>query len=358
MRQKLFIHIGPHKTGTSSLQRFLFNNQKELLKRGVFYPIAGLGARHAQHRFAFSIRGKLDPKDRTVPTREAELEPLFADIRSSGADTAILSSEAFFATGEAEIRILHSCVREFDTVVVFYARRQDEGYISSYTQRSKSSTNRHTHPIHVHLGNPVKMGHDLDIHGHAVSWARVFGKENVVARLYSKNINVPEDFLHCIDERRGKGPVLTSAMHQFTTDKSYNLSPSLEATEMTRLFKMQCEDHDQRRMAFELLSKHLENGRPAAKLLSTADRRAILEFFRSSNEKLFREFFASENKFTPEQLLQGPETQRESLTIEDTAKIIVDMIAKQSAANRRSVGGRLRRAANRTARVLGLARRI
>lgn len=343
MRQKLFIHIGPHKTGTSSLQRFLYRNHRALLRLGVVYPIRRLGGRHAQHRFAFSIRGKTDPKDQSIPSQEAELEPLLKEILSSGADTAILSSEAFFATGEPEIRNLHTIFSEFDPVAVFYARRQDEGYVSSYTQRSKSSTNRYTLPIHTHLDNPVRMSHDLAIYEHASTWARVFGKENVVARLYDKTVSVPDDFMHCIDERRGKGPILAAAKDQFVSDRSFNVSPSLEATEMTRLFKAQCNDQKQRRIAFKLLSKHLEPGRPAAKLLSTADRRSILEFFRGSNEKLFYEFFSSENKFAPELLLQGPETERETLTVEDTTRIIVDLIDRQTNTQRAGAGGTLRR---------------
>jgi hypothetical protein len=33
-----YIHIGPHKTGTSSIQWFLKQNRAELLKHGYFVP--------------------------------------------------------------------------------------------------------------------------------------------------------------------------------------------------------------------------------------------------------------------------------------------------------------------------------
>jgi hypothetical protein len=33
-----YIHIGPHKTGTSSIQWFLQENRAELLKYGYFVP--------------------------------------------------------------------------------------------------------------------------------------------------------------------------------------------------------------------------------------------------------------------------------------------------------------------------------
>ena len=38
---KLFIHIGLHKTGTTTFQTFLHHNRKTLINAGVFYPEMG-----------------------------------------------------------------------------------------------------------------------------------------------------------------------------------------------------------------------------------------------------------------------------------------------------------------------------
>ena len=35
---ELIIHIGTHKTGTSSLQTFLATNRSVLIKHGIYYP--------------------------------------------------------------------------------------------------------------------------------------------------------------------------------------------------------------------------------------------------------------------------------------------------------------------------------
>ncbi|WP_152613086.1 hypothetical protein [Tateyamaria sp. ANG-S1] len=42
------LHIGTEKTGTTSFQRYCYNNQAELMEQGIFYP-AGLGGEN--HRF-------------------------------------------------------------------------------------------------------------------------------------------------------------------------------------------------------------------------------------------------------------------------------------------------------------------
>ncbi|MFT4941271.1 MAG: hypothetical protein ACI88A_004339 [Paraglaciecola sp.] len=36
--KKLFLHVGPHKTGTTLIQKFLLDNSAELFKSNVVYP--------------------------------------------------------------------------------------------------------------------------------------------------------------------------------------------------------------------------------------------------------------------------------------------------------------------------------
>ena len=43
---RLILHIGTHKTGTSSLQLFCRNNRKALLEHGIFYPKTSHNALH------------------------------------------------------------------------------------------------------------------------------------------------------------------------------------------------------------------------------------------------------------------------------------------------------------------------
>lgn len=43
---KLFIHAGTHKTGTTSIQRFLRDNRTNLEKHHIIYPIFDHEAGH------------------------------------------------------------------------------------------------------------------------------------------------------------------------------------------------------------------------------------------------------------------------------------------------------------------------
>jgi hypothetical protein len=46
-KSNLILHVGLHKTGTTTIQNFLHKNRNELLKHGVFYPDVGIwGSQH------------------------------------------------------------------------------------------------------------------------------------------------------------------------------------------------------------------------------------------------------------------------------------------------------------------------
>ena len=41
MKKKIFVHIGNHKTATTSVQYFLFKNRKYLLSKNLVYAVGG-----------------------------------------------------------------------------------------------------------------------------------------------------------------------------------------------------------------------------------------------------------------------------------------------------------------------------
>jgi hypothetical protein len=140
-----YIHIGPHKTGTSSIQWFLKQNRVELLKHGYFVPESGTnhGAHHAiarklcgqelrdhQQSAATNFAGALDgtPSEAVIVSSE-ELEGLFRNR-----DYA----KAFFT----RIRELN-----LEPKLVLFPRNQPQRINSNYTQVVK--TFRQSKPFEV-----------------------------------------------------------------------------------------------------------------------------------------------------------------------------------------------------------------
>jgi hypothetical protein len=69
MPAKIILHVGTHKTGTTSIQHFCRRNQKELLKQGFLYPdsdLVGLKSHPAHHDISHAIasqNGRMDIAD-------------------------------------------------------------------------------------------------------------------------------------------------------------------------------------------------------------------------------------------------------------------------------------------------------
>ena len=89
MRKRIcYIHVGPHKSGTTSIQWFLQENRAELLKHGYFVPESET-KRGAHHALAEALAG-LD-----VGEHRSRLWPNpFAAIAETPAQAIIISSEA------------------------------------------------------------------------------------------------------------------------------------------------------------------------------------------------------------------------------------------------------------------------
>src|SRR5699024_12805516 len=85
----VYLHIGAHKTGTTALQYFLWNNRKRLRKEGYLYPKLGLGG-YSHGVLANVIKpNNRDPKLPEYSRRFRE------EVLNSRHDNSVLSSEVF-----------------------------------------------------------------------------------------------------------------------------------------------------------------------------------------------------------------------------------------------------------------------
>jgi hypothetical protein len=97
------LHIGPHKTGTTSLQNSIRANRDEILRQGVYYGAPE--GRLASNRIARSLL-KLPFKNPDEVVGYHEWEDQVARVRSSTAKRVIVSGEEFSFCESKEIRTL------------------------------------------------------------------------------------------------------------------------------------------------------------------------------------------------------------------------------------------------------------
>ena len=87
----IHVHIGAHKTGTTSIQAFLRGHADALAEGGICVPTAGvIDRRSGHHNIGWGLRG--DP--RYDPARGA-LDDLVTELAGSPAAAAVISSEDF-----------------------------------------------------------------------------------------------------------------------------------------------------------------------------------------------------------------------------------------------------------------------
>jgi hypothetical protein len=133
-----YIHLGTHKTGTTSIQMILGRHAEVLARFGFLYPLTGRpDDAPAQHNIAFSLRD--DPRFRRS---DGTIEELLEEIKGSNLDV-ILSSEEFSHALHYEPEKFRKLVDQIASlcpriVIVIYLRRQVEYIRSNYFERLKS----------------------------------------------------------------------------------------------------------------------------------------------------------------------------------------------------------------------------
>lgn len=88
-----YIHIGPHKTGSSSIQQFLRINQEKLFERGLHHPIVESRIERNSRHHDFVLKGGLDERGAILPG--ATLWQDLDQVVAAGSHDVVLSAEMF-----------------------------------------------------------------------------------------------------------------------------------------------------------------------------------------------------------------------------------------------------------------------
>ena len=140
-----YIHIGPHKTGTSSIQWFLKENRLELLKHGYLVPESGpnYGAHHALARKLCGQELRADQQSAAANFARA--------LDETSSDAVIISSEALggLLRNPDYARAFFTQIRELnlEPKLVLFPRNQPQRINSNYSQVVK--TFRQSEPFEV-----------------------------------------------------------------------------------------------------------------------------------------------------------------------------------------------------------------
>ena len=174
---KLILHIGRHKTGTSSLQRFLHINRDRLESLGVYYPVSG-AAPIAHHYIAryFNRRANERFSESEREKHSQAFQNLMHEVENRSG-TVLLSSEGF---QNCNPKSLARGIASDEIQIFVYIREQVDYLISAYQQKVHATN--YTASLEE-FSEGFFVNYDVFLR----RWEEVYGKSNIKVRIYSRS---------------------------------------------------------------------------------------------------------------------------------------------------------------------------
>jgi hypothetical protein len=190
MKQSVYLHIGPHKTGTTSLQHYLSHNRTHLSRVGWLYPKTGCpDTSYGHHNFARAVLGR----------GAFDVGALRREIDNSDCTNVIISSEILSLCRDPTLVVQALDRREVKVVV--YCRRQDELLLSMFNERVKRGT--FCGSLTAFATNVEKQSR-LNHYELCARWAAVFGDDHVLANIYRSTQSIIPDFFQRLGIERDR----------------------------------------------------------------------------------------------------------------------------------------------------------
>lgn len=322
----LYLHIGTHRTATTSIQAFMLSNWEALLARGIFHPL-----RIARH---FALFNAIFSGRRSV--KEVAQDLILRAAKHGDAITSIVLSDEDVCM-RRDLSVLAEFRDHFDVKVVFALRRQDLWLESWYLQNIKWQWNKAL----SHLTLDDFMARSDEFH-----WAyydrlltqleALFGQENVLPYVFEK-AQMPQGPVAAFCDRIGLGDLtgLTPAPH-------VNSSHSPGIAEFVRCLPLD-EAPDKYRVRLEKAIKGVDQQLTAAAeaagmaagmagtgdsqlLLGFQARKAVLDAHATGNANVARRYFGRDALFV--EPLPDPDAALAQMILpQDSATLMRDYVA-------------------------------
>lgn len=340
MAQKLYLHIGTPKTGSTAIQAFCYRNRKLLQEHGVLYPAFKLSETLGDGRYAQD--GNAGHIACRKGSEEEQAQMIFDRI--GNAETTILSAETFWDHDHSFLRkIIEYLVEKAPSLsidVIVYLRNQADYFESLYRE------NIQVWPITATAQEAFEMlrgGTDIlptdknyplqDIIGSCdyEKWLSelldVLPKQNIYVRNYDQirreRRDVIDDFFEILGIDATKG---------FVKEKTLaNPSIGIELLEIKRVLNQWLEEGDCEFLGDEIRARFAGHIHEPVKttLFSHEQRMWIFEKYREGNRRLQKIFFGrDEDMFCPPE--ERPlERSNEKKYVDDAIRILSAAISDQ-----------------------------
>lgn len=348
---KALVHIGTEKTGTTTIQHFLHQNRDKLREQGIAYLRSPGPVKNRDLATYCMSNNNVDEhvitlgivSDRKRARWKANFKKRF-DRELRKLDRRIhlvIFSAEFFQSRlrtEDEVRNLQTLLsRYFDQIeILVYLRRQDQFAVSFYSTLCRTGSTQEEVLKPIYSANDSYSQHfnweyfNLNYYELVTKWANVFGRENIIIRVFDIDRFCNGDLL---DDFRYAAGIADCDQFLIPEWANENLSSQLQRllvlfnrcfptyTDETTLspFNVALREH----LIAALEKKYTGNGRLPAK----AEAKEFYDLFSVSNRRLANEFLNSESLFSDDfSSYQDGATEENILTVE----AITDMLCAMS----------------------------
>ena len=285
--KKVFLHIGLHKTGSTTIQAFLHQNCNELGNFGYLYPKTGVMPEgKAHHNLVWLLKN-----DTRANLSFGTWKELYEEIETTNFDNIIITSEDFGSSNKTTINTINSLKTElqsYEVKIIVYIRRQDRRLESQYTQHIKQGT---------YNGNILsfcrKRKADSNYYKLLESWKQAFGINNLIVRPLDKVQipNISHDFLKIIG---------ITNLSCFDEVENQNIRPGIKTLEVLRLVNKIYKNKPQkeRRKYLNKIAWYTQkywSEERSYRLLSYSEALKILELYKQSNQAVAQEYLGRED---------------------------------------------------------------
>lgn len=193
MQRKLILHIGAHKTGTTSIQATLGDNSELLARNNArFFCEPFKPSFPAWPNFhswlAYENNETLLPNGMRI----RDLDELGRRLAGFEQDVIISSENFSFFFSQKNINLLQECLSAIfsEIVVVCYLRRQDQHIVSHHQEGAKPNRGPEYELFgHSTLAIPPydsKLDLYLDYEKRLLMWTNAFGSQNMKVKIFDR----------------------------------------------------------------------------------------------------------------------------------------------------------------------------
>jgi hypothetical protein len=296
---KCILHIGPTKTGSTTIQAFLRKNKETLLRQGVL----ALADRDMQRRLPYlfkrdanmtpwAAKKQLDEPQNLQRLQHDTCRYIENQVRKHTPETLVLSSEGLTRLNAADMAAMHAYLSTLaaELEIVLFLRRPDFRILSAYKNRVR----------HKSLRNSITAGYlsYFDDYRTIDAYSRYFGARAIIPVISSDSHPCKHEAAGHIESILkiilGQGKV---SLDPYVIPENRNIAWDYRAVEYMRQFNNlvgsspQFEKH--RTRLARLLQDHFSGGEKPTLTRSIAEK--IVANYESSCEAIRKQYFPDQD---------------------------------------------------------------